>query len=103
MASWDSLTTRQLTAQREAAVRTQVLDAVAPFSPFWRARLSALGFSAKDVASLSGLREIPAAGERDVCPDGNPSGAAGLVLQAKESGYALHAEGQRCARRWGAG
>ncbi len=93
MASWDSLTTRQLTAQREAAVRTQVLDAVAPFSPFWRSRLSALGRTAKDVASLSGLRELPAAGERDVCPDGNPSGAAGLVLQAKESGYALHADG----------
>lgn len=93
MASWDQLTTRQLTAQREAAVRTQVLDAVAPFSPFWRARLSALGRTAKDVASVSGLRDLPAAGERDVCPDGNPSGAAGLVLQAKESGYALHADG----------
>lgn len=93
MASWDSLTTRQLTAQREAAVRTQVLDAVAPFSPFWRSRLSALGRTAKDVASLSGLSGLPAAGERDVCPDGNPSGAAGLVLQAKESGYALHADG----------
>jgi phenylacetate-coenzyme A ligase PaaK-like adenylate-forming protein len=93
MASWDSLTTKQLTTQREAAVRTQVLDAVAPFSPFWRSRLSALGRTAKDVASLSGLRELPAAGERDVCPDGNPSGAAGLVLQAKESGYALHADG----------
>jgi len=93
MASWDSLTTRQLAAQREDAVRTQVLDAVAPFSPFWRARLSALGRTAKDVASLTGLRDLPAVGERDVCPDGNPAGAAGLVLQAKESGYALHADG----------
>src|SRR5207249_1543794 len=35
----------------------------------------------------------PAAGERDVCPEGDPAAAARLVLQAKESGWALHAEG----------
>ena len=40
-----------------------------------------------------GLAALPAVGERDVCPDGDPAGAAGLVLQAGESGYALHAEG----------
>jgi hypothetical protein len=94
-ASWDRRPPAQLAKTREAAVRTQVVDAVGPFSPFWRSRLKALGRSASSVASLSGLASLPAAGERDVCPDGDPAGAAGLVLQAGESGYALHAEGPR--------
>jgi len=94
-ASWDRRPPAQLTKAREAAVRTQVVDAVGPFSPFWRGRLKALGKSSASVASLAGLAALPAAGERDLCPDGNPSGAAGLVLQAGESGYALHAEGPR--------
>ena len=92
MASWDRRTPRQLSAQRDAAVRSQVLDAVAPFSPFWRDRLTALGRTAASVATPAGLASLPAAGERDVCPDGDPVGAAGLVLQAGESG-ALHADG----------
>ena len=76
-------------------MKAQVVDAVGPFSPFWRGRLKALGRTASSIASLSGLASLPAAGERDVCPDGDPAGAAGLVLQASESGYALHAEGPR--------
>src|SRR5687768_12088769 len=94
-ASWDRRPPAQLAKTREAAVRTQVVDAVGPFSPFWRTRLKALGKTPSAVASLSGLASLPAAGERDVCPDGDPRGAAALVLQAGESGYALHAEGPR--------
>lgn len=98
MASWDRRTPTQLTSQRETAVRTQVVDAVAPFSPFWRDRLTALGRTAASVATPAGLASLPAAGERDVCPDGDPAGAAGLVLQAGESGYALHADGPSMRR-----
>ena len=98
MASWDRRTPTQLTSQRETAVRTQVVDAVAPFSPFWRDRLTALGRTAASVATPAGLASLPAAGERDVCPDGDPAGAAGLVLQAGESGYALHADGPSLRR-----
>jgi phenylacetate-coenzyme A ligase PaaK-like adenylate-forming protein len=94
-ASWDRRPFAQLAKTREAAVRTQVVDAVGAFSPFWRGRFRALGRPASSVASLSGLASLPAAGERDLCPDGDPSGAAALVLQASESGYALHAEGPR--------
>jgi len=94
-ASWDRRPPAALRKAREAALRTQVVDAVAPFSPFWRARLKALGRPVASVASLAGLAGLPAVGERDVCPDGDPTGAAGLVLQAGESGYALHAEGPR--------
>ncbi len=100
-ASWDRRPPAQLAKTREAAVRTQVVDAVAPFSPFWRGRLKALGRTSSSVATLSGLRDLPAAGERDLCPDGDPAGAAGLVLQAGESGYALHAEGPRLRKALG--
>lgn len=91
--SWDRRTPTQQASTRSAALRSQVVDAVAPFSPFWRARLAELGRSATDVATLQGLRDLPAVGERDLCPDGDPAGAAALVLQAGESGWALHAEG----------
>lgn len=79
-------------------MRSQVVDAISPFSPFWRERFKALGRTATQVGSLSGLGQLPAAGERDVCPDGDPAGAAALVLQAKESGFALHADGPALRR-----
>ena len=41
------------------------------------------------------LAALAAVGERDICADGDPSGAAALVLQAGESGWALHTEGPR--------
>lgn len=93
MASWDRLSGSKLASARDAAVRTQVVDAVAPFSPYWRERFSALGRPAAGLRTAEDLAGLPAVGERDVCPDGDPAGAAGLVLQARESGYALHADG----------
>ena len=74
-------------------MRAQLVDAVGPFSPWWRDRLKALGRTATSVATVEAVRSLPAVGERDVCPDGDPAGAAALVLQATESGYALHADG----------
>src|SRR3712207_1929701 len=93
MADWDRRSTQQIAKQREAAVRTQVVDAVAPFSPYWRARLKALGRTATQTGTVAGVSALPAVGERDVCPDGDPAGAAALVLQAGETGFALHAQG----------
>ncbi len=93
MASWDRRTPSQLARTREAGVRRQVVDAVGPFSPFWRDRLTALGRTAASVATPAGLAGLAGVGERDVCPDGDPASAAALVLQAGESGYALHAPG----------
>ena len=93
MSSWDR---RPLAAQSKAAataLRTQVVDVVGPFSPFWRERLQTLGRTAASVATPDGLAQLPAVGERDVCPDGDPAGAAALVVQAGERGWALHAEG----------
>jgi hypothetical protein len=93
MGSWDRRTPSQLAKLRESAVRSQVVDAVAPFSPWWKARLKTLGLKPATVGTLQGLSTLPAVGERDVCPDGDPRGMAALVLQGSESGFALHAEG----------
>ncbi len=96
--SWDRRTAKQQASAQTRALKAQVVDAVGPFSPYWRDRLKALGTTASKVATLEGVSALPAVGERDVCPDGNPSGAAGLVLQAGESGWALHTEGPRLRR-----
>ena len=74
-------------------MRDQVRDVVAPFSPYWRGRLADIGLKASAIAHVHDLRKVPPVGERDVCPDGDPSRAASLVVQGSETGYALHAAG----------
>lgn len=91
--SWDRQSLASLRRQRDALVREQVQDAVAPFSPYWRDLLAARGLRAEDVTGVARLPLLPAVGERDVCPDGDPAGAAALVLQGGETGYLLHAPG----------
>ncbi len=93
MSSWDRRTPKQLAKLRENALRTQVVDAVGPFSPWWKARLKTMGRKAAAVGTIDGVSALPAAGERDVCPDGDARGMAALVLQGSESGFALHADG----------
>ncbi|HVE63705.1 MAG TPA: hypothetical protein VNB94_07885 [Mycobacteriales bacterium] len=93
MSSWDK---RDPKAQRKAAdalLRRQLRDAVGPFSPFWRERFTALRLTANSIATVAQLSKVPAVGERDICPDGDPRGAARLVLQADEAGFAMHAGG----------
>ena len=90
MASWDGHRPHKLV---DAAVRRQVVDAVGPFSPWWKARLAALGRKPASLSTAEGVAALPAVGERDVCPDGDPRGMAALVLQGSESGFALHADG----------
>jgi phenylacetate-coenzyme A ligase PaaK-like adenylate-forming protein len=93
--AWDTASASQQQSTQGKALRSQVVDAVGPFSPFWKARLAALGTTSAKAGTLEGLAALPAVGERDVCPDGSPTGAAALVLQAGESGWALHAQGPR--------
>jgi hypothetical protein len=95
---WDRRTAKQQAKTQASALKAQIVDAVGPFSPFWRERLKALGTTATRVATAQALATLPAVGERDICADGEPAGAAGLVLQAGESGWALHTEGPRLRR-----
>ena len=95
---WDRRTSKQQQADLKRAVKAQVVHAVGPFSPYWKERLASLGTSAAAVATPAGLATLPPVGERDVCPDGNPSSAAALVLQAGEAGWAVHTEGPQLRR-----
>jgi len=93
MSSWDRRDPKAQAKKADALLRTQLRDAVGPFSPFWRDRLAALRLTSASIGGVADLIKIPAVGERDVCPDGDPRGAARLVLQADESGFAMHARG----------
>jgi phenylacetate-coenzyme A ligase PaaK-like adenylate-forming protein len=50
------------------------------------------------VATPARVAALPPVGERDICPDGDPAGAAALVLQVGESGWAVHTDGPRLRR-----
>jgi hypothetical protein len=93
MPSWDRRTPQQQAKVRDAALRRQLRDGVGPFSPFWRERFTALRVPAASVRTAADIAKLPAVGERDVCPSGDPADAARLVLRADEAGYALHAYG----------
>jgi hypothetical protein len=93
MPTWDRRTPQQQAKARDAALQRQLRDAVGPFSPFWRDRFAALRVKASSIEHAADLAKLPAVGERDVCPSGDPADAARLVLQADESGFALHAYG----------
>lgn len=98
MASWDRMSSGRLAGVQDRLVREQVRHAVAPFSPYWRRRLAELGRSADSIDTVARLATLPAAGERDVSPAGDPAGMAALVLQAGERGFALHAGGPQLRR-----
>ena len=93
MPSWDRQSPQAQAKIQDAALRAQLRDSVGPFSPYWRERFAALRKPASSITSVRELAALPAVGERDVCPDGDPRGAARLVLQADEGGYALHSPG----------
>lgn len=92
------MSARALRKEQDRLVREQVRHVVAPFSPYWKRRLGELGRSPSSVNSVATLATLPAVGERDICPDGDPAGLAALVIQASESGFALHAPGPTLRR-----
>jgi phenylacetate-coenzyme A ligase PaaK-like adenylate-forming protein len=96
--AWDRLSASALARAQDGLVRQQLRHAVAPFSPYWKARLADLGVTSSSVDGVAGLERIPAVGERDVSPSGDAAGMAALVLQAGESGFALHAPGPSLRR-----
>jgi hypothetical protein len=96
--AWDRHSERSLASLQNELVRQQVRDSIAPFSPLWRRRFDELGRNAASIKSVADLATVPAMGERDVSPSGDPVGMSALVLQANEAGYALHAAGPEMRR-----
>ena len=54
MSSWDRRPPAAQSKAAATALRTQVVDVVGPFSPFWRERLQTLGRTAVSVATPDG-------------------------------------------------
>ncbi|HEX3900811.1 MAG TPA: hypothetical protein VHW74_16790 [Mycobacteriales bacterium] len=90
---WDQHTPSSLAALQDQLVAVQIRDSIAPFSPLWRRRFAELNRRPALIRTVSALESIPAMGERDVSPNGDPAAMAALVLQAGEAGFALHAAG----------
>jgi hypothetical protein len=74
-------------------LRTQIRDSIAPFSPLWRRRFAELNRKPAAIKTVADLAALPAMGERDVSPSGDPVGMSALVLQVSEAGYTLHGKG----------
>jgi hypothetical protein len=98
VSTWDQLSARGLSSLQDRLVARQVQHVVGPFSPYWKARLAELGRPASSVGSVAAIEGLPAAGERDIAPDGDPTGMARLVVQASEGGFMLHAKGPAVRR-----
>ncbi|MDQ1697115.1 MAG: hypothetical protein QOJ03_2468 [Frankiaceae bacterium] len=96
--SWDKRSAKGLAKLQDELVRDQVQHVVGAFSPYWKARLAQLGTKPTAIDGAAALTKIPAVGERDVSPAGDPAGMAALVLQATEGGFALHAQGPTLRR-----
>jgi phenylacetate-coenzyme A ligase PaaK-like adenylate-forming protein len=96
--SWDRLSHSALRKLQDRLVAHQVQHVVGPFSPYWKARFAELGRQASSINSAASLESLPAAGERDIAPDGDPAGMARLVVQVSEGGFVLHAKGPTMRR-----
>jgi phenylacetate-coenzyme A ligase PaaK-like adenylate-forming protein len=95
---WDQHSPTALAALQDQLVAAQVRDSIAPFSPLWRRRFTELNRRPASIRTAAELASIPAMGERDVSPNGDPAAMAALVLQAGEAGFALHATGPALRR-----
>src|SRR5947207_918962 len=95
---WDRLSASALAKAQNSLVREQVRHVVAPFSPYWKARLAELDLAPSSIDGVASLERVPAVGERDVSPTGDPAGMAALVVQTSESGFALHGRGPTVRR-----
>lgn len=98
VATWDRGSGARIDRMQGKALAEQVSVRLARYQPYWRQTVRGTGLRAAEITGLDDLTKIPPVGERDLCPDGDPAGAARLVLQPDESGFALHAEDRQFRR-----
>lgn len=96
--AWDRHSAKSLAALQNESVRRQIQDSIAPFSPLWRRRFAELNRKPSSIKTVTDLAGLPAMGERDVSPSGDPLGMSALVLQAGEVGFTLHSPGPEVRR-----
>lgn len=96
--AWDQRSAKSLASLQNELVRRQVQDSIAPFSPLWRRRFAELGRPPGAIKTVADLASVPAMGERDVSPNGDPAAMSALVIQAGEVGFTLHSPGPEVRR-----
>ena len=97
MAQWDRRNQTQLRRLQDELTRAQV-RAVVGGSAYWRQRFAAIGRTASSITGAADLESVPAVGERDVSPGGDPAAMAALVLHGGERQFALHTSGPQLRR-----
>jgi hypothetical protein len=95
--AWDRRDGKQLRKLQDELVRAQVRAVVAG-SAYGKQRLAAAGRTAAAIAGAAALETVPAVGERDVSPTGDPAAMAALVLHGGERQFALHTSGPQLRR-----
>jgi hypothetical protein len=85
--AWDQHTEQSLRNLQNTLVRRQVRDSIASFSPLWRRRFAELNRNPAAIRTVDDLAGLPAMGERDVSPSGDPMGMSALVLQPDASSF----------------
>jgi phenylacetate-coenzyme A ligase PaaK-like adenylate-forming protein len=95
--AWDRLGDRARQRLQDQLVREQV-RAVAAGSAYWKQRFADLGRLPASVTSVDKLATVPAVGERDVSPSGEPAAMAALVLHGGERHFAMHTAGPTLRR-----
>lgn len=97
MAEWDKRSAKQIRSLQDELVRTQV-RAVGSSAAYWKQRFAVLGRTPGTIDGVERLATLPAAGERDVSPQGDPAAMAGLVVHGGERQFALHTSGPQLRR-----
>lgn len=95
--AWDRLGDKARQRLQDHLVRDQV-RAVAAGSAYWKKRFADIARPADSVTTAGKLASVPAVGERDVSPAGDPAAMAALVLHGGERHFALHASGPTVRR-----
>ncbi|MDQ1684830.1 MAG: phenylacetate-CoA ligase [Frankiaceae bacterium] len=90
--AWDRQSDKARQRLQDQLVREQV-RAVAAGSAYWKKRFADIARPAATVTTVDKLGSVPAVGERDVSPTGDPAAMAALVLHGGERHFALHASG----------
>lgn len=95
--AWDRLSDKARERLQDQLVREQV-RAVAAGSAYWKKRFADIARQPASVTAAAKLAAVPAVGERDVSPAGDPAAMAALVLHGGERHFALHASGPTLRR-----
>jgi phenylacetate-CoA ligase len=88
--AWDRYTPDSLAAMQDELVREQISSRISPYSPLWRRRFNELGYEPARIRTVADVAELPAMGERDVSPNGDPNAMSALVLQDSDADVRMH-------------